>query len=116
MEYLFSYGTLRHETVQTETYGRRLNGEIGRLCGYRMGEVRISDAEVIRKSGMSMHPVAIPTGNNSDEISGVMFELSPEELQATDSYEVSEYERVKTVLKSGKVCWVYVLRNDLALI
>lgn len=112
MEYLFSYGTLQQEAVQLETYGRLLSGETDHLVGYRMGKVNISDLEVIRKSGLKSHPVATATGNKNDKILGMVFTITLDELLATDNYEVAEYERVQTILKSGKKCWVYILRND----
>lgn len=113
MECLFSYGTLQQESVQLDTYGRLLSGTEDHLLGYRMGTVEISDMDVVRKSGLKHHPVAIFTGNKSDEISGMIFQITQSELMASDGYEVAEYERVRTVLKSGKSCWVYVLREDL---
>ena len=113
MNYLFPYGTLQNKPVQIATYGRELSGEKDELLGYQMGKVRISDAEVVRKSGLAEHPVAIPTGRDDHEISGAVCELTDEKLAASDDYEVIEYERVSTVLKSGRTCWVYVLRADL---
>lgn len=109
-ENLFSYGTLQQDAVQQETYGRSLNGHADHLVGYQIGSVTISDADVIRKSGLDVHPVAVFTGNEQDEISGMVFDITKDELLATDSYEVAEYQRVRIVLKSGQESWVYVLR------
>lgn len=99
--------------MQLETYGRLLHGTVDHLIGYRLSTVEISDIKVIRKSGLKHHPVAIFTGYKSDVVSGKKFQLTQSELAASDGYEVAEYERVKTVLKSGKSCWVYVLRGNL---
>lgn len=109
-EYLFSYGTLQQDDVQKATYGRSLTGQLDSLVKYELGTVAISDLEVIRKSGLAVHPVAVFTGDETHEILGTVFEISKDELLATDTYEVAEYERVQTVLKSGRVCWVYVLK------
>lgn len=111
MNMLFSYGTLQDKSVQISTYGRELSGQADTLLGYRMGQVKISDAEVIRKSGTDIHPVAVATDNTKDEIPGTVFELTDEELSASDEYEVDEYERVSTTLKSGLISWVYVLKG-----
>ena len=37
-----------------------------------------------------------------------MFEITPAELAAADTYEVSDYKRVSVVLRSGLQAWVYV--------
>ncbi|BCQ64792.1 hypothetical protein PBOI14_65420 [Pseudomonas sp. Boi14] len=37
-----------------------------------------------------------------------MFCITPEELAAADSYEVSDYKRVSVTLASGIQAWVYV--------
>lgn len=109
-EYLFSYGTLQQDDVQKGTYGRSLTGQADSLTKYELGTVAISDLEVVRKSGLAVHPVAIFTGDETHEILGTIFEISKDELVASDKYEVAEYERVQAVLKSGRRCWVYVLR------
>jgi hypothetical protein len=38
----------------------------------------------------------------------MVFRITPEELAAADSYEVSDYKRVSVVLTSGIEAWVYV--------
>ena len=108
MELLFSYGTLQYENVQKEAYGRKLNGLKDLLLGFKLEQVEITNTEVLLKSKEKYHPIAIPTSNISDFIKGVVFEITPEELKATDAYEVDNYKRVKAKLKSGKSCWVYI--------
>lgn len=95
MEHLFSYGTLQLENVQLETFGRLLKGEKVNLKRYKLTEVKISDKSVIEKSGKEFHPIAVFTGKDTDNIDGVIFEITKEELLQSDRYEVSEYERVK---------------------
>ncbi len=110
--YLFSYGTLQSESVQMSTYGRKLQGEKGFLNGFKIEELEIQDPAVVSISGKSVHPIAIKTDNPKDQIQGSIFELSYQELLASDEYEVDAYERVKQVTISGKEIWVYVAKNQ----
>lgn len=106
--YLFSYGTLQLKQVQLENYGRKLKGSSDFLNGYRIEDLKITDIEVIRKSGKHIHPVAVRSGNKNDVIKGMIFEITEEELQATDKYEVSDYVRVMEKFESGKEAWIYI--------
>jgi gamma-glutamylcyclotransferase (GGCT)/AIG2-like uncharacterized protein YtfP len=106
--FLFSYGTLQLERVQLENYGRKLKGNIDLLKGYRIDDLEITDSDVIRKSGKHIHPVAVHSGNETDVIKGMIFEITEEELQATDRYEVSDYIRVMEKFESGKEAWIYI--------
>lgn len=106
--YLFSYGTLQLDQVQLDTFGRLLHGDKDALIGYRLEKVRITDPEVVAISKEAFHPIAIQSGNPTDFIEGFCFKISKEELEHADSYEVSDYTRVKTKLRSGKEAWVYI--------
>ncbi|PWC84222.1 UDP-N-acetylmuramate--alanine ligase [Azospirillum sp. TSH100] len=105
---LFSYGTLQQENVQLASFGRRLAGRADALPGYRCDMLEITDPEVIRTSGKRFHPVVGESGDPADEVAGTLFEITPEELAAADSYEVADYKRVMVRLKSGAEAWVYV--------
>jgi hypothetical protein len=70
--------------------------------------VRITDPDVLAKSGKDMHPIIAPSGDPSDEIAGTAFEVTPAELAQADLYEVSNYKRVAVTLRSGLQAWVYV--------
>lgn len=105
---LFSYGTLQQAEVQQANYGRRLEGEPDALCGYRLEPVEIADPHVVRVSGKAVHTVAVATGYSRDRIAGVLYELSPAELAATDDYETASYARIELTLESGRRAWVYV--------
>jgi hypothetical protein len=107
-ELLFSYGTLQQDAVQLAQFGRRLEGKRDRLPGYRQGTVEISDPDVLAKSGKAEHPIAKHTGDDGDAVDGMAFHLTPEELAAADSYEVSDYRRVAVRLSSGVAAWAYV--------
>jgi gamma-glutamylcyclotransferase (GGCT)/AIG2-like uncharacterized protein YtfP len=106
-ELLFSYGTLQQEGVQLAQFGRRLSGQADALVGWRQQMVEITDPDVLEKSGLRFHPIVMP-GRKDDQVPGMVFEITAEELAAADSYEVSDYKRVSAQLASGKTAWVYV--------
>lgn len=108
MPYLFSYGTLQKEQVQMETFERVLKGGQDVLTGYRLEMLEITDPEVLRKSSQKFHPVLKFSGNIEDEIKGILFEVTEEEILHADEYEVDDYQRIETVLKSGRSGFVYV--------
>lgn len=111
-EKLFSYGTLQYESVQISTFGRKLNGVADVLTGYHLTTIEISDRNVIEASGNAVHPILIYTGNESDEVQGIVFDVTLEELLSADQYEVAEYKRVSEKLRSGENAWVYVSINE----
>jgi gamma-glutamylcyclotransferase (GGCT)/AIG2-like uncharacterized protein YtfP len=104
---LFSYGTLRDSAVQMANFGRLLSGRVDALPGYTLRPIAIRDPVVVRLSGKSQHMIAM-RGDSDDEVSGVVFEITAEELAAADRYEVADYTRVQVTLKSGAKSWVYV--------
>jgi len=110
-ELLFSYGTLRQKNVQLANFGRELAGSQDCLLGYIVDEIRIVDERVLAESGKEYHPILSFTGQDEDEVSGLVFEVSTEELLLADDYEVDAYKRVQAKLKSGKTCWIYAAAN-----
>lgn len=108
MPNLFSYGTLQKDQVQIETFGRILAGEKDVLSGYKLEMLEITDPEVLRKSNQKYHPILVFSGNVEDEVEGVLFEVTDEEILQADEYEVDEYKRIETVFKSGKEGFIYV--------
>ncbi len=108
MPRLFSYGTLQQEPVQLATFGRRLQGRPDALLGYRQSMVAIDDPQVVRTSGSSQHPIVCPSADAQERVGGMVFEISEQELEQADRYEVSAYRRVEAPLASGGVAWVYV--------
>lgn len=106
--HLFSYGTLQLEQVQLDTFGRLLEGTADALVGYRIEKVQITDPKVLEVSQESYHPIAIRTGHIQDLVEGTSFQISKKELEHADTYEVSDYTRIKVILHSKKEAWVYV--------
>ncbi len=110
--YLFSYGTLQLERVQIENYGRLLKGRKDRLFGYKLDKLKITDTEVLKKSGIEFHPIAVKTDSPNDVIEGTIFEITEEELIETDKYEVNDYQRVLEKFASGENAWIYIAKSD----
>lgn len=106
--HLFSYGTLRYPDVQKASFGRLLEGSDDSMPGFRKEMVEITDPDVIETSGERFHPIVLPSDDPRDEVPGMVFRITPEELAAADEYEVSDYKRIEVVLKSGIRAWVYV--------
>jgi hypothetical protein len=105
---LFSYGTLQDRAVQLANFGRELSGSSDSLAGYVTALIPIRDPAVISTSGKSYHRIAERSRNVADEVPGMVFKITPGELDAADRYEVSEYTRVQVTLKSGLQAWAYV--------
>ncbi len=90
------------------TFGRRLTGTRDVLPGFKETLLVIEDQAVISISGKKHHTIAEFTGRTSDTISGIVYAVTPEEIQSADKYEVAACQRVAVVLQSGKRAWVYV--------
>lgn len=107
-ELLFSYGTLLLPEVQLDTFGRRVTGEEDVLSGYRLEWTDIDDERLASLSGLDAHPVLRRTGDPRDRVFGRVLELSADELDAADEYELSLYRRISVVLSSRREAWVYL--------
>lgn len=108
IEKLFTYGTLQYESVQLSVFGRELKGNKDRLKGYSLSLVEIKDPVVLATSGEGVHPILIYTGKEEDEVHGIVFSVSKNDLALADQYEVGLYKRVLEKLDSGIFAWVYV--------
>src|SRR4030095_11872715 len=107
-ELLFSYGTLQLEAVQRATFGRLLSGFSDALTGFELAALKIEDEAVIAISGKAEHTIAKFTGRESDVISGIVFRVTPDDIEHADKYEVDACKRITATLRSGLQAWVYV--------
>ena len=106
---LFSYGTLQHKKVQIAIFGRELTGRQDALPGYTRGTLAINDPKMEAFLGESHYAIAEPSSNPEDAISGIVFEITEQELAAADKYEEgASYSRISVTLRSGDRAWVYV--------
>lgn len=109
MPLLFSYGSLQQEDVQLSTFGRKLDGQRDELSGYETSLVKIEDPEVAASLGKTHHANVTFNGKADRRVPGMAFEISDAEFASVDAYERRFfYERVSTVLASGRQAWVYV--------
>lgn len=105
---LFSYGTLQDPAVQQANFGRLLTGTPDRLTGFVIGEIEITDPEVIAESGLTHHPILRPSSDPAGLIDGTVFRITEDELAVADVYEAEDYRRIEVPLASGLVAWVYI--------
>lgn len=108
---VFSFGTLRQESVQQTLYGGTVPTVPDALVGWRLTTVRITDPAVIAASGSDLHPGIERSGDLADRVDGGVLTLDDEALAATDRYESVGYERTSIVLASGREAWIYVPRT-----
>ena len=108
---LFSYGTLRQENVQLATFRRRLEGRPDALPGFVLSPMAITDPHVIATSGSAVHTIARASGDPADLIPGLVFRVTPAELEAADRYEAGPIMRIEVALSSGTRAFVYVARG-----
>jgi gamma-glutamylcyclotransferase (GGCT)/AIG2-like uncharacterized protein YtfP len=107
-EYLFSYGTLQKEKVQTDLFGRVLQGSDDTLTGYKAVTIEIKDESFLSKGEQKYQQTLIISKDKNDSIKGTVLEITAEELLIADKYEPDNYTRVKVVLESGKEAWIYI--------
>ena len=109
MPLLFSYGTLQQDDVQLSTFGRRLAGHRDELVRFEPSSVPIEDPQVVATTGKTHHANVTFNGKEDSRVPGMVFEITDDELANVDAYEQAFlYQRVTTVLASGRHAWVYV--------
>ena len=108
MESLFSYGTLREDDVQQAVFGRAVEGSPDAILGFRLVPLTITDPSAIAISGRAGHTILDPTGDDRDQIEGLVLRITAAELALADTYEDAAYKRVQVRLRSGGEAWVYV--------
>lgn len=95
-ERLFVYGTLKDPEVQKREIGRVTPGTPDVLQGFTRSQI------VINKN---TYPIVVQ--KPGDEVSGLVLDVTPDELKKLDIYETDAYRRSEIVLKSGVPAWVY---------
>jgi len=103
---LFTYGTLQHEDVQENLFGRTLKGTPEKLIGYILKRIQIEE-----EFGIVHYPVIVETKNEDDFIDGIVFEVTEKELNQADLYEGMHYKRVEVHLHSNQKAWAYSAAN-----
>ena len=103
---LFTYGTLQHEDVQENLFGRVLQGTPEKLIGYVLKRIQIEE-----EFGIVHYPVIVETKNQEDFIDGIVYEVTEKELNQADLYEGLHYKRVEVHLHSNQKAWAYSSAN-----
>jgi gamma-glutamylcyclotransferase (GGCT)/AIG2-like uncharacterized protein YtfP len=99
---LFTYGTLQHDDVQENLFGRALHGTEEKLIGYVLKRIQIEE-----EFGIVHYPVIVETENDEDFIEGIVYDITDKELQQADLYEGMHYKRVEVNLHSNQKAWAY---------
>jgi gamma-glutamylcyclotransferase (GGCT)/AIG2-like uncharacterized protein YtfP len=104
MQKLFTYGTLQHQDIQEDIFGRILKGTPETLVGYIVNTIKIEE-----EFGMIEYPIIVETENPEDIIQGIVYEVTTNDLRQADSYEGKHYKRVEVALQSNEIAWAYSL-------
>ena len=99
---LFTYGSLQHEDVQENLFGRMLEGTHETLVGYALKKIQIEE-----EFGIVQYPIIEETQNPKDTINGIVYDVTDIELRQADLYEGKHYKRVEVQLDSGQKAWAY---------
>ena len=104
MQKLFTYGSLQHQDVQEDLFGRILKGTAETLIGYIVKYIQIEE-----EFGLIDYPIIVETKNPENTIQGIVYEVSTTELRQADRYEGKHYKRVEVLLQSNQKAWAYSL-------
>jgi gamma-glutamylcyclotransferase (GGCT)/AIG2-like uncharacterized protein YtfP len=96
MEKLFVYGTLKQAKVQKEILGRTIQGIQVSLANYTKTTIEIEG---------ETYPFL--KKQKDSYISGLILEISKEELLLLDEFETDAYIRKKKKLTNDTYAWVY---------
>jgi gamma-glutamylcyclotransferase (GGCT)/AIG2-like uncharacterized protein YtfP len=99
---LFTYGTLQHDDIQENLFGRILQGTPETIVGYALQEIEIEE-----EFGLIQYDILVETGNPEDTINGIVYLVTTTELNQADLYEGFHYKRVEVHLQSNQKAWAY---------
>jgi gamma-glutamylcyclotransferase (GGCT)/AIG2-like uncharacterized protein YtfP len=102
MEKLFAYGSLQNEDIQTDLFGRILEGTPEKLIGYIVKNIQIEE-----EFGLVYYPIITETHKPEDTINGMVYAITTKELHQSDLYEGLHYKRVEVQLQSEQKAWAY---------
>jgi gamma-glutamylcyclotransferase (GGCT)/AIG2-like uncharacterized protein YtfP len=105
MQKLFTYGTLQNDEIQESLFGRILQGTPETLIGYTLKEIQIEE-----EFGIVHYPIIVETHQSEDTISGIVYEITTNDLHQADLYEGLHYKRVEVHLQSNETVWAYSTR------
>lgn len=116
---LFSFGTLTLPAVQESLFGGPVPQAPATLLGHGVVDVPITDPEVVRLSGSTVHRGL--SRSVEDQVDGVVLTLTDAQLAAADAYEVDAYARRRVlvtdpddVAHGPRIAWAYVAADPLS--
>ena len=86
---VFAYGTLMLHDIQVMLWGETMSGHPAFLLDYELRSYRSNIFYIVKKFG--------------ETVSGKIYELTKEQLEATDAYEGGAYERVQVKIGDSLV-------------
>lgn len=104
MEKLFAYGTLKDRDIQENIFGRSLEGTPDRLIGYVVDYIEIEE-----EFGIAKYPIINATENPQDIVTGIVYEITHDDINLADTYEGLYYKRIEVTLESGNTAWAYIV-------
>ncbi len=110
-ERLFTFGTLQDPDIQRAVFGTVIEGTKDVLEGYIIDHIEYREQDDNLLSGPRRYLAIEPSENSSEFIPGIVIELTEDQLDRADAYEGPAYARIKVVLASGRMSWVYVKKN-----
>lgn len=102
MQKLFAYGTLQNDEIQESLFGRILQGTPETIIGYKLNKIQIEE-----EFGLIQYPIITKTQKPEDTISGIVYEITTNDLHQADLYEGLHYKRVEVCLQSNEKVWAY---------
>ncbi|OYX80053.1 MAG: gamma-glutamylcyclotransferase [Flavobacteriales bacterium 32-34-25] len=106
MEKLFAYGTLKSKDIQENIFGRSLKGVPDRLIGFVINYIEIEE-----EFGIEKYPIIVATENPDDIVTGLVYDISEEDVNLADTYEGLHYKRIEVTLESMQTAWAYIVTN-----
>jgi hypothetical protein len=97
---------LKDKNIQENIFGRSLKGSPDKLIGYVVEYIEIEE-----EFGMEKYPIIIATENPNDIVSGLLYEITDQDLNLADTYEGLHYKRIEVTLESKQTAWAYIVTN-----
>src|SRR5690606_4227550 len=107
----FSVATLQLPRAPQSLHGTPPDRQPGARVRRRDPRVGTPHPAVSEAGGSDVHPGIVATGEPSDGVDGIVFEVTPEQLAVIDRYEEVAYRRIEVRLESGRTAFCYEPRS-----
>ncbi|HUH29563.1 ATP-binding protein [Gelidibacter sp.] len=109
---LFFYDTPELEALQRHYYGRKLIGTEDTLSGFKLKDSKLNGIFLPDKNSAETSRIAIKSKEEGDKLTGMVSEITGEELVLTDRLTPPNSQRILATTNSGTEVWVYVEKNE----